>query len=376
MDRQNNDDELNKTDYDSFRTSPENDDFNSEQNTGYTPYADNYSYDSQNGYQYNSYEADYIQKQNQLREIKRVGLLTGAALLMFILIQNLVALLLIPFNLMETYLNNGVFQIGFDIIVTVLAMYLPFMLFGKKIQRYTKTEDCTPLNKPKDTDLAILAVPAGLGICMAANFATNFIVIFMQIIGVQLSSPELAQPKGIFGFLLTVVRVVITAAVVEEICFRGYVMQPLIKYGEKFAIVMAALTFGLMHGNLVQAPFALIAGIGLGYITVKTGSLWPSIVTHALNNLLTTVLDYVLSSGIDKAVVNIIYNVSVYGIFIVGMLCFVIFRFRTRQKRPFYAWMESPTMGQKVKAYLLNPTMIIAIGYMIYCTTQFVKSAS
>lgn len=70
---------------------------------------------------------------------------------------------------------------------------------------------------------------------------------------------------------------------------RGVVMQPLRKYGDWFAILTSAFVFALMHGNLVQAPFAFIAGIGLGYAVIASGSLWTGILIHLLNNSISVI---------------------------------------------------------------------------------------
>ena len=67
-------------------------------------------------------------------------------------------------------------------------------------------------------------------------------------------------------------------------------MGNLRKYGDKFALLASALVFAVMHGNLVQAPFALIAGFGLGYLSIKTGTIWTGIAIHAANNLISVIV--------------------------------------------------------------------------------------
>ena len=66
---------------------------------------------------------------------------------------------------------------------------------------------------------------------------------------------------------------------------RGVVMQPLRKFGDRFAIVASAVLFAILHGNMVQIPFAFVAGLALGYFAIVTNSIWTSVVIHSLNNL-------------------------------------------------------------------------------------------
>jgi hypothetical protein len=208
---------------------------------------------------------------------------------------------------------------------------------------------------------------------MAANMVTSYLIVFLSAFGVELSSPELGNPSGVSGFILSILRVSVIAGLVEEISFRGCAMQPLRKYGDGFAIAMAACAFGLMHCNLIQAPFALIVGLGLGYIAVKTDSLWLPIIVHALNNFISTAFSYMLDSSMNESAVNVIYTFVVYFIMIAGLVALLFFSRRAKQVSPFSAPDTQLTTGQKVGAYILNPTTIIAIIIMLYYTSQYIK---
>ena len=72
----------------------------------------------------------------------------------------------------------------------------------------------------------------------------------------------------------------IVPAVFEEFAFRGVVLNKLRKFGDSYAIIMSAVLFGLMHGNLSQIPFAFILGLVIGFIAVKTNSIIPGILIH------------------------------------------------------------------------------------------------
>lgn len=84
------------------------------------------------------------------------------------------------------------------------------------------------------------------------------------------------------------------APCVEEILFRGFLLSGLRRYGERFAVISAAVLFGLMHGNLSQFLSALCIGLLLGCVYVRTGSLALCIAAHAGNNLLALGLEALL----------------------------------------------------------------------------------
>ena len=50
------------------------------------------------------------------------------------------------------------------------------------------------------------------------------------------------------------------------------------------SIVLSSLIFGVVHGNWVQAPFAFVTGLALGWMYYRTGSLLPGILMHFVNN--------------------------------------------------------------------------------------------
>ncbi len=321
---------------------------------------------------YNHYfDPDYFtKKEAQKSEIKNLGLYTGFALICQIILQHVFSFAIEITGLAEKYLSDGVFQNCADIIIVFISFLLPFYFVGKKMKAVSGAEDPIPLGKPTDGISFILAVVAGIGFCMIANIATTYLTVVMGIFGLELSSPDVPMPGGIAGVVTSIIRVVVVAAVAEELTLRGYVMGNLRKYGDKFAILVSAIVFALMHGNLVQAPFALIAGFGIGYFTVKTGTVWTGIAIHAANNFISTAISYAMEYFSEDEV-TLFYSFILYGFIFFGIVAIWLLKFRnTRSLREDYL---NTSAKEKMKAFFLNPAMIIALGYMIYITTKFVR---
>ena len=79
---------------------------------------------------------------------------------------------------------------------------------------------------------------------------------------------------------------VVLAPIAEEILFRGLLLRLLSAFGEGWAILLSALLFALAHGALFQMPYALTAGLLLGYAAVCGKGLFYPLVFHFLYNLL------------------------------------------------------------------------------------------
>lgn len=86
--------------------------------------------------------------------------------------------------------------------------------------------------------------------------------------------------------------------VLEELIFRGVLLEGLRKYGNLFGMIMSSVLFGLMHQNIIQCIPAFAIGLVWGYIAVKSDSLIPSIILHILNNTMSAVL-MVLMESVD-----------------------------------------------------------------------------
>ncbi len=325
---------------------------------------------------YNSFFDPSIlwRKSEDKRKLRKLGLLSGGALLLYILVQYTLIFALQIFGISELYGSNEIFQCAFDIILSISGMYIPFALLGKAMQKISGEENPVPLGRPLSVPMCLLAVVAGLGLCMVANYVTSIITVIMALFGLELSTPDIAMPTGVLGVFLSVVRIGVVAAVVEESAMRGFVMGNLRRWGDGFAIVMSAFLFGFMHGNLIQAPFALIAGMGLGYLSVKTGTLWTGVIIHFLNNMISLSVTY-LSDVIPEETLNVVYGGLIYILMIAGIFCFSVFNKKTRHI-PLRRNETALSTAERVTAYLLNPTMLAAFVYMILVTATFISTYS
>lgn len=77
----------------------------------------------------------------------------------------------------------------------------------------------------------------------------------------------------------------VAPAVCEELAFRGFLLSGFVRGGrERLAIVLSALTFGIMHMIPQQVFNASLLGLVLGLIAIRSRSLWPGVLFHLLYN--------------------------------------------------------------------------------------------
>ena len=97
----------------------------------------------------------------------------------------------------------------------------------------------------------------------------------------RLMTQLLSSPAGY-------VAVGILVPLAEEIVFRGAILRTLLRllpgnwhWG---AILISALIFGAVHGNMVQFVHATLLGLLLGWMYWRTDSIVPGVVLHWVNN--------------------------------------------------------------------------------------------
>ncbi len=118
----------------------------------------------------------------------------------------------------------------------------------------------------------------------------------------------------------------ILPAFVEEFIFRGVILQGLRKYGNCFAIIASALLFMLIHGNIQQTIYQFAFGVLAGYLVIKTGSLWVSIIIHAINNTFVITLSSIQTCmGIEAVATKITAFYVIQAVLYLVLLALVIY---------------------------------------------------
>ncbi len=139
--------------------------------------------------------------------------------------------------------------------------------------------------------MALLWVMAGLAVCLLGNFPAIAVQDFFSRFGYEPTEMGFGE-KTLPLFILELLSTAVLVPVMEEFAFRGVLLSALRKYGVGFAITASALVFSLVHLDFSNVVFALIAGLVFGFLYVKTGNLWISILIHAFNNAIAVIGNY------------------------------------------------------------------------------------
>lgn len=95
---------------------------------------------------------------------------------------------------------------------------------------------------------------------------------------------QAAAAGGVLAVIATALMGAVLTPVGEEFFFRGVLTSGLLRFGPWVGILVSAAIFALAHGINPVLPVAFIVGIVNGILFHRTGSVWPGVVVHAVNN--------------------------------------------------------------------------------------------
>ena len=147
-----------------------------------------------------------------------------------------------------------------------------------------------PLQPFQPTLLAPLLVMV-LGFSITGSEVDNLVRFSLPIPGVfKEILRELVRPD-----FLSLAYIALLAPVFEELLFRGIILQGFLHhYSYPKAILSSAVLFAAFHLNPIQFFPALGTGLILAWLFVRTRSLWPCMLVHALTNSIVWIMSVLL----------------------------------------------------------------------------------
>lgn len=126
----------------------------------------------------------------------------------------------------------------------------------------------------------LLLVLAGLVLQLISNFL--LIMVFTAFPELMESYSQVLENLGMNSpTFLSLLYTAAVAPIAEELLFRGLTLRILEGAFPFWASnLLQAFYFGLIHGNLVQGGYAFLAGMVLGYLVKRKGTLAAGILCH------------------------------------------------------------------------------------------------
>ena len=250
----------------------------------------------------------------------------------------------------------------------VLALLIPAIVYCRRIR--IPIYNAFPVSQPKDLAVSLAAVPITLMTVVVGAYTASAMSVFFAVFGLYPTSPVSSVPTGVVEFVLYFISSAILPAIIEELVFRGAIMQSLRRFGDTFALFASSVLFGLVHGNFVQAPMAFVTGLAIGYFVLRTGSLRTGMLIHFVNNALAVILSAIgssLSINGQQLLTNTVYLLYLLGGFAaMGWLL-------TRYTNMFQLHASNTVMSMrgKLAAFFSTGLMLALLLVLAFTTSKY-----
>lgn len=250
--------------------------------------------------------------ENEVTNIKKMGIIKAfLVMLLSILLEGLGQ---VPVEIFDTFFGGlGKVVPYADFALGVLVKYWVIIILLKWFANKTNEQ------KPKHHLNRGSFVYAALMIIAFRVVFDNSLTLWISNIPMPKFINEAFEELSISPIIL-ILSVAVVAPIYEEVIFRGILLKGMAKkINPIIALVVSALFFAVMHMNIPQGINAFLLGLVIGFIYLRTGSIYLSIFSHFVNNFLA------LSFSSLFTLIGGKYAIGIHGIFfIVGVILLVI----------------------------------------------------
>ena len=225
--------------------------------------------------------------------IRDVLLASGAVVSVVIVTMVVASLLLRLASVDDDWLSEGNF-LGFPaplaLAVLLEAFFLGAVYFYAGVKRAATIQQLGFL-RPEGNRPYLLALGAwivGIVILIAWGLITE--IIGIDLFKIPAPASELVDYSGI-QLAFSIIVIGLFGPFCEEIFFRGFTFPVFARrYGLWGGIFISAALFSAFHFSIGALVPIFIFGIVLAWLYVRTGSIYPSMVAHAVQNIVATLL--------------------------------------------------------------------------------------
>lgn len=162
---------------------------------------------------------------------------------------------------------------------------LPFYLIVVPVifSAMKKLPQCVPQKTPLGAGRYAICLCVGCLFMVAGSLIGSTVTSVLEGLTGR-PAESVSDVIGGANIFLALLFVGVLAPVAEELIFRKALIDGLSRFGQGAAVLASGLVFGLAHGNFSQFFYTFGLGLIFGYIYIKSGKIYLTVLPHALLN--------------------------------------------------------------------------------------------
>lgn len=296
----------------------------------------------------------------------------GWAYVVFFLISAGMQLLTGTVAIVLAYAGLGSMNMDMAMLLSQFSMYgIGFPIFYVLIRRLPAWKMTEP--RRMDPGRMVLVVVFCFGLTYMGNMIGQLLMTAIGALrGTVVANPVDSlvmemSPWAVFA------STVVIAPVMEELMFRKLLIDRTVQYGQKTAVIISGVGFGLFHGNFFQFFYACAIGMVFAYLYSSTGRIRYSIMIHMMINFVGGFLSLFLVQGLDQGQQWADIGMKLQTVLMIGSMvaAIVLASVYGRQLHWFPAWADRPERGMG-RSVFLAPGVI---GFFVMTAVMFVMGS-
>lgn len=201
-------------------------------------------------------------------------------------------------------------HLGFWVyVVNILFQWLVFAV--PALLYYQKHPEMEPYLRLRSFDplCALTIIMAAIVGTIVLNWIALYWIILLDALGLSVTLTSSITTQNGTELIWMLAYAVFAPAVFEEILFRGFLLPSLESKSIWFAIIISGLLFAVLHVSLEALPAHILLGFVLAMLVLSTGSLYASMLYHAVHNGVIVLINF-FSTSVDATTESLLISVE------------------------------------------------------------------
>ena len=259
-------------------------------------------------------------------EIKRSASIAGVIMLMLLLLPSLLYIpaqlfvtriagwlpldspqQLVEWNAVLTQVRTDIWRYGSFLI----PIFFLIGTGGRDVRQRSNTAF-----PPVTAALGILCCLGLSALAVSARVWLNDVLYNVNLVEVNSQTPPTVPAAQV----IYLIRAAVIGVILEEILIRGLLLRVFRKHSDAFALMMTAIVSGLICGNLTEGLSCALMALMYGYMTLRTGSILVSTISHCLCVLWPELLN-IYFAGNQLAQITVVLLLITIGLIAFSIIC-------------------------------------------------------